>query len=237
MSDTTISLLQVVLTLLGGLFSTAAWVLAWKSKKDRQAAEDRAKALRQDDILAWASCTIKTLRRAHIDMQRNLNSQNVLDLAPLSAEISAAIDVGRLFFKNEQETKPRKSWLHQPYQAIGKTLSVLFKSRRKRYNGENSATRHQDTKPPAYRGYRPLILDSLMAAFKCIEEWPNAEGNKNILLGILNRAARDFVSFAQEEVGRGEAASVLAPAGGISQPFEYYKNNETLFELDNPKCR
>lgn len=70
-------------------------------------------------------------------------------------------------------------------------------------------------KRPAYRGYRPQILDPLVIAHQIAIEWPaeriDDERRRSALaLDCVNK----FVSLAQLEVGREKSASVEARKGG-----------------------
>ncbi|MDP2121514.1 MAG: hypothetical protein Q8K28_16575 [Hoeflea sp.] len=68
---------------------------------------------------------------------------------------------------------------------------------------------------PAYRGYRPRILDHLVIAHKVARYWPEANIEEQARLSIIVKdCLQQFVSLAQQEVGRSRAASVEALKGG-----------------------
>lgn len=88
---------------------------------------------------------------------------------------------------------------------------------------QNVADDHGREKPPAYRGYRPKILDSLVAGVEASRLWtsPNLNeiGRVKIVQAIRD-AERDFVSYAQMEVGRIRSAAAEASAAGQSSPLQ-----------------
>ena len=68
---------------------------------------------------------------------------------------------------------------------------------------------------PAYRGYRPRILDHLVVAHEIARYWP--AGSEDEILrrtAIAEDCLKAFVSLAQKEVGRDRAASAEALKGG-----------------------
>jgi hypothetical protein len=70
-------------------------------------------------------------------------------------------------------------------------------------------------KPPAYRGYRPKILDPIVLAHQVACAWPQADEQKRLRLRLVAEdCLRDFVSLAQKEVGRGRTASADTSQGG-----------------------
>lgn len=71
-------------------------------------------------------------------------------------------------------------------------------------------------KLPAYRGYRPQVLDHLVIAHKIARDWPNSsEENAYRRSKVAEACLKNFVSLIQKEVGRDRAASVEALEGGI----------------------
>jgi len=70
-------------------------------------------------------------------------------------------------------------------------------------------------KLPAYRGYRPRILDQLVVAHQIARYWPDSnEDEITRRSAIAEDCLKNFVSLAQKEVGRDRAASVEALKGG-----------------------
>jgi len=70
-------------------------------------------------------------------------------------------------------------------------------------------------KEPAYRGYRPRILDHLVVAHQIARYWPDqSEDDIRQRSVVAEECIKKFVSLAQLEVGRERAASVEATRGG-----------------------
>jgi len=70
-------------------------------------------------------------------------------------------------------------------------------------------------KLPAYRGYRPRILDHLVIAHQIARFWPeSSEEEIRRRTAVAESCLKNFVSLAQKEVGRERAASVEAMKGG-----------------------
>lgn len=81
-------------------------------------------------------------------------------------------------------------------------------------------------KPPAYRGYRPRILDHLVLAHQIARYWPDeTEDDKADRSTIAEQCLKEFVSLAQMEVGRDRAASVDALKGGDGVHLPAMMNN------------
>lgn len=77
-------------------------------------------------------------------------------------------------------------------------------------------------KPPAYRGYRPKILDHLVIAHRIACEWNSADDHKRLRLrAVADDCLKNFVSLAQQEVGRGRTASVTTAKGGDGSNLEF----------------
>jgi hypothetical protein len=70
-------------------------------------------------------------------------------------------------------------------------------------------------KEPAYRGYRPVILDHLVTAHKIACEWGSSDLESRLRMRLVAEAClKKFVSLAQKEVGRSRAASADTARGG-----------------------
>lgn len=77
-------------------------------------------------------------------------------------------------------------------------------------------------KEPAYRGYRPLILDQLVIACQVADRYlidGSDEGCR--LLAVAEDATRKLVSLLQAEVGRSRSASIDTGAHGDGANLEY----------------
>lgn len=70
-------------------------------------------------------------------------------------------------------------------------------------------------KPPAYRGYRPKILDPLVIAHQIACRWEEAEPELRAQMRpIAVNCLKKFVSLAQKEVGRSRSVSADTAQGG-----------------------
>ncbi|MFA6113225.1 MAG: hypothetical protein WC729_04515 [Sphingomonas sp.] len=70
-------------------------------------------------------------------------------------------------------------------------------------------------KPRAYQGYRPQILDHLVAAHQIACTWKTANSaDQDCMRVILEQRIRLFVSSMQQEVGRQRTASADTARGG-----------------------
>lgn len=71
------------------------------------------------------------------------------------------------------------------------------------------------TKKPAYRGYRPKILDSLIAAHQIAVRLPASDAKTcHALQCIAEDHLKDFVSLIQKEIGRDRTAALVTKEGG-----------------------
>lgn len=72
-----------------------------------------------------------------------------------------------------------------------------------------------EEKPPAYRGYRPKILDSLVISYQVLQRLPGEEPTDRLILkSIALKALQEFVSLAQKEVGRARTVAKDTAKGG-----------------------
>lgn len=93
--------------------------------------------------------------------------------------------------------------------------SVLVEMGRLFFKNEIKGDGHGAGRPPAYRGYRPIILDPLVLGHEICRDWMNASADRREHLGrIAFDNVREFVSMAQKEVGRGKASSYEPAQGG-----------------------
>ncbi|QPC44291.1 hypothetical protein HW532_17265 [Kaustia mangrovi] len=80
---------------------------------------------------------------------------------------------------------------------------------------------HGGHKYPAYRGYRPEILDCLVIAHKISRDWIDADNDKRLRMKIVSEdCLKKFVSLAQKEVGRDRNSSIEAGVGGSGSDLE-----------------
>ena len=81
---------------------------------------------------------------------------------------------------------------------------------------------HGESKPNAYRGYRPEILDQILIAHLIALNWRGSSvEDRKLLLVSLEDCAKNFVSLAQQEVGRNRTACVETSRGGRHISIEY----------------
>lgn len=70
-------------------------------------------------------------------------------------------------------------------------------------------------KEPAYRGYRPLILDPIVVAHQIAAGWNDADADTRVRMRIVAKyILKKFVSLAQKEVGRSRTASADTQKSG-----------------------
>jgi hypothetical protein len=74
---------------------------------------------------------------------------------------------------------------------------------------------HGHDKEPAYRGYRPKILDPILVSHQIACRWARADEKERLRMGcVAEDSLKKFVSLAQREVGRSRTASAEASKGG-----------------------
>lgn len=74
---------------------------------------------------------------------------------------------------------------------------------------------HGREKEPAYRGYRPRILDPLVVAHEVACGWMGADEDTRLRMSVIaDDQLKKFVSLAQKEVGRSRTASADTGQGG-----------------------
>lgn len=73
------------------------------------------------------------------------------------------------------------------------------------------------TKPAAYRGLRPVVLNPLILAHQIAGQWAAADiATRRTQGAILEQEAKEFVSMIRAEVGRARFVSSEAARGGGS---------------------
>lgn len=74
---------------------------------------------------------------------------------------------------------------------------------------------HGAEKEPAYRGYRPVILDQLVIGFEVATHYPGAPiSDREKIASVMVKARGRFVSLLQQEVGRARVRSYDAARKG-----------------------
>ena len=75
-------------------------------------------------------------------------------------------------------------------------------------NSKRGTFSSEPSSPPAYRGYRPAILDEVFIAYQVAMQFGElSPADQQLAKKIVKVAERRFVSLAQVEVGRARSAS------------------------------
>lgn len=81
--------------------------------------------------------------------------------------------------------------------------------------------RHGADRPPAYRGYRPMLLDPIVVSHQIACQWEGAsDDEKERMLLVAEDCVRSFVSMAQREVGRSRTAHEDSALKGEGEKLE-----------------
>lgn len=76
-------------------------------------------------------------------------------------------------------------------------------------------------RPPAYRGYRPMLLDPLVVSHQIACQWEGAsDEEKERMVLVAQDCVRSFVSMAQREVGRSRTAHEDSALKGEGEKLE-----------------
>ena len=98
--------------------------------------------------------------------------------------------------------------------AIAIDTSVLVEQGRLFFRNA-SDPEHGKDKYPAYRGYRPELLDPIVIAHQIACEWEQADREARQRMALVAEdGVRRFVSLAQKEVGRSRTVSRETAKGG-----------------------
>ena len=80
---------------------------------------------------------------------------------------------------------------------------------------------HGQHRPPAYRGYRPMLLDPIVVSHQIACQWEGAaEEERERMILVAQDCVRGFVSMAQREVGRGRTAHAASSIRGEGENLE-----------------
>lgn len=87
--------------------------------------------------------------------------------------------------------------------------------------------RHGSWKQPAYRGFRPDILDQIVVAHQIACAWTGVDDGETRLRMrcVAEDCLKKFVSLAQKEVGRSRTASVDTSRGGDGAHLRHLMQN------------
>ena len=80
---------------------------------------------------------------------------------------------------------------------------------------------HGADRHPAYRGYRPMLLDPIVVAHQIACQWEgSADEERERMVLVAEDCVRRFVSMAQREVGRSRTAHGDSALKGEGEPLE-----------------
>jgi hypothetical protein len=80
---------------------------------------------------------------------------------------------------------------------------------------------HGADRHPAYRGYRPMLLDPIVVAHQIACQWEGAaDEEKERMILVAEDCVRRFVSMAQREVGRSRTAHAASMIKGEGEPLD-----------------
>lgn len=99
-------------------------------------------------------------------------------------------------------------------------ISVLVEQGRLFFRNTPHPTHNAD-RAPAYRGYRPMLLDPIVVAHQIACQWDGAsEDERERMLLVAEDCVREFVSMAQREVGRSRTAHEDSALKGEGEKLE-----------------
>lgn len=80
---------------------------------------------------------------------------------------------------------------------------------------------HGAGRHPAYRGFRPMILDPIVVGHQIACQWDGSTNEeKERMVLVAEDCVRSFVSMAQREVGRGRTAHMASAIKGEGEKLE-----------------
>jgi hypothetical protein len=103
---------------------------------------------------------------------------------------------------------------------IAVDTSVLVEQGRLFFKNSPHPTYGAD-RQPAYRGYRPMLLDPIVVSHQIACQWDGAsEEERDRMLLVAEDSVRMFVSMAQREVGRSRTAHEGSSLRGEGEKLE-----------------
>lgn len=103
---------------------------------------------------------------------------------------------------------------------IAVDTSVLVEQGRLYFKNTPHPT-HGADRHPAYRGFRPMLLDPIVVAHQIACQWDGAaDEEKERMVLVAEDCVRSFVSMAQREVGRGRTAHMASAIKGEGEKLE-----------------
>ena len=80
---------------------------------------------------------------------------------------------------------------------------------------------HGADRQPAYRGYRPMLLDPIVVSHQIACQWEGADDEERDRMTLVAEdCVRSFVSMAQREVGRSRTAHAASQIRGEGEKLE-----------------
>ena len=118
------------------------------------------------------------------------------------------------------------------FKEIAINSSVLLEQGRILFKNKPGTDKEHDAKsPPAYRGYRPAILDYILTGHQIALGWRGAsEDRRRRMSHVAKDCERQFVSLVQIEVGRSRTASYDTGKAGMAPSLESLLNAVSMTE-------
>lgn len=150
----------------------------------------RVNELRHSDALAWSNRCIEVLQRTYLRMKASSSG------LPTSSD---------------------------EFQRLSEEASILLEQGRLLFRNIRSGhgKAYGTQKPYAYQGLRPGILDWVLCVHEASSRWEVSSAQERTLLMLaVETAKRNFVSLAQQEVGRAKTSSKFTREAGDGSPLE-----------------
>ncbi|WP_095200959.1 hypothetical protein [Mesorhizobium carmichaelinearum] len=150
-------------------------------------------------FVAWSQFKKGEYRIDHVTSWSN---DSISNLQEIYLVISASAEI-----TNEKQKRDRLTELCINSSILIEKGRIFFKNQ--------VINTYGATKPEAYRGYRPKILDPLVVAHEISKDWFKSDAQRRDRLARLAyENVRQFVSLAQKEVGRSKTTSADTAQGG-----------------------
>ncbi len=116
-------------------------------------------------------------------------------------------------------------------------LSVLVEQGRLFFRNSPHPT-YGAERPPAYRGYRPRLLDAIVVSHQIACQWSGADAAaREKMVLVAEDCVRSFVSLAQREVGRSRTAHHETAVRGEGENLDVLLDRVTTERLDGLRRR
>jgi hypothetical protein len=148
--------------------------------------------------------------------ERKLRQDDVLKWSNDVIRVLQTIYVVCFLGEGAVDGRPAKEMLRE----LAIDASVLVQQGRLFFKNTPDAT-YGAERHPAYRGYRPMLLDPIVVAHQVAARWPGAgEEDRLRMTLVAEDCVRRFVSMAQLEVGRGRTAHEDTARKGEGEPVD-----------------